>query len=305
MSSKLIAFCVALCNLSAYGQQVVPNLELHMDKYAVIDNALLKVTYAFGRVQDVGKPEVRWDDTHVVLIGSETSRHYSGPFMEWAEDVFTNWAYKQSVYPSHKLPSYRYDFYRNYPVHGTTTVVDHGNILNYVYLYEDRCEFDWTLHDEYLEILGYRCRKATASFRGREWTAWFAADVVTNAKTAANNTSWLNMRTTDYFGRSDNAENRLIGGPWKFEGLPGLILKVSDAENHYSWEAISVEKANEPIKFYDLKYTKVSRSEFQGYMVSMANDIAAFYAPRGVGTAVGGKILEHSPPIPYNPIERE
>jgi len=56
----------------------------------------------------------------------------------------------------------------------------------------------WQITDKKKTILGYECRKATGTFRGREYTAWFATSI-----------------PVPY-------------GPWKLYGLPGLILEAYD-----------------------------------------------------------------------------
>lgn len=88
----------------------------------------------------------------------------------------------------------------------------------------------WTLSDESQAILGHNCQKATCRFRGREFVAWFATDVPIN------------------------------GGPWKFGGLPGCILKVYDKDKIYVWEAVAIERGTYPISQYPEKlYPKASR----------------------------------------------
>ena len=69
-------------------------------------------------------------------------------------------------------------------------------------------------------ILGYHCQKAKASFRGREYTAYFSPEI------------------------------NMFGGPWKFDGLPGLILSVKDEDEYFIIEPIklSVSENNVPIK---------------------------------------------------------
>ena len=59
---------------------------------------------------------------------------------------------------------------------------------------------DWKLKNEQKEISSFTATKATASFRGRNYTAWFTTEISVDA------------------------------GPWKFHGLPGLILEVYDDE---------------------------------------------------------------------------
>jgi GLPGLI family protein len=63
---------------------------------------------------------------------------------------------------------------------------------------EDLKRIPWVLVNEFREIGNFRCQKATGRFRGRTYTAWFAARVPVHS------------------------------GPWKLHGLPGLILEAFD-----------------------------------------------------------------------------
>lgn len=49
-------------------------------------------------------------------------------------------------------------------------------------------------------------------FRGRSYVAWFTMDIP------------------------------IENGPWKFAGLPGLILKVYDDKKLYDFECVKIEK---------------------------------------------------------------
>ena len=71
--------------------------------------------------------------------------------------------------------------------------------------------------NEQQTILGHQCQKATTHWRGRDFVAWFAADIP--------------MRL----------------GPWSFGGLPGLILKLYDTQKLYTWEAVSLRSGTFPI----------------------------------------------------------
>ncbi|KAF2520195.1 GLPGLI family protein [Flavobacterium salilacus subsp. salilacus] len=76
---------------------------------------------------------------------------------------------------------------------------------------DDYQNLDWTITNESKTIEGFSCTKATVSFRGREWTAWFTTEVP------------------------------LPFGPWKLYGLPGLILEAYDATNRYTYRAVKIE----------------------------------------------------------------
>jgi len=72
--------------------------------------------------------------------------------------------------------------------------------------YNDDFKFNWKIGTEKMKIGSYNTQKATTDFGGRKWTAWFTADLP------------------------------LQDGPYKFHGLPGLIVKIEDEGKNYSWE---------------------------------------------------------------------
>lgn len=103
--------------------------------------------------------------------------------------------------------------------------------MNYYKYSEPIPEFDWTITHETENIMGYECVKATADWRGRKWFAWFS-DIPVN------------------------------GGPWKFQGLPGLILKVEDSEGDHSIYAIGFKNDIFPIGCTDRAYMPTSREKY-------------------------------------------
>lgn len=72
--------------------------------------------------------------------------------------------------------------------------------------YDDESKMNWNISAEKAKIGSYNTQKATTEFGGRQWEAWFTSDIP------------------------------LQDGPYKFHGLPGLIVKVEDAGKNYSWE---------------------------------------------------------------------
>lgn len=92
----------------------------------------------------------------------------------------------------------------------------------------------WTLSDESRKITQFTCRKATTTFRGRTYTAWYTTEIP------------------------------IIGGPWKFDGLPGLILQVSSDDGVLSIEAVRIEKKDR-IDFPEPSYGKSERVSWEQY----------------------------------------
>lgn len=81
---------------------------------------------------------------------------------------------------------------------------------------EEEINFNWKLNKETKKIGSYNCKKATTSFRGRNYTAWYAEEIATTT------------------------------GPAKFYGLPGLILEIYDADKvfHIKVKKINLKSSN-------------------------------------------------------------
>lgn len=108
-----------------------------------------------------------------------------------------------------------------------------------VYYQEDR-KMDWEISSQVSEFNGNKIQKATMNFGGRIWTAWFAPEI------------------------------KIADGPYKFSGLPGLILKLEDDKGDYRFsfvKKINIEKAfSETIKPDARKSTRIN---FQGDKASV------------------------------------
>ncbi|WP_228439943.1 GLPGLI family protein [Chryseobacterium phocaeense] len=77
---------------------------------------------------------------------------------------------------------------------------------------DDKPSIDWKIGKDKKDILGYTCTSATGSFRGREYTVWFTTQIPVSL------------------------------GPWKLDGLPGLILKAEDKGGTFAYEAVQIIK---------------------------------------------------------------
>lgn len=97
--------------------------------------------------------------------------------------------------------------------------------------HEEVPHIDWALSDSTKEICGYLCHQATATFRGRNWIAWYC-DIPKSV------------------------------GPWKLNGLPGLILAAETEDKEHTFSAISVRKSSSPITVNDKEYFKTTREHF-------------------------------------------
>lgn len=150
-------------------------------------------------------------------------------------------------------------------------------ILNrYVYT-ENKPVFDWTVTSDTLTVLGYPCKKAVCLFRGRRYTAWFAPDIP------------------------------LMEEPWKFNGLPGLIMKVEDVDKDYSFEATALYQVNWASPIYITKMKSDIRTTREKSMQAEkagANNPEAAIRNSGRVTMKENESMGRKR-LPYNPIELE
>ncbi|KGE14559.1 GLPGLI family protein [Sphingobacterium deserti] len=103
------------------------------------------------------------------------------------------------------------------------------------YLYQEPLHTQkWSIQTDKDSILGYVVQKAVCSFGGREFEAWFTPEIA------------------------------IDNGPWKFGGLPGLILKVEDSKKHFSFELTGFQKMVNPapVAIVPQKYIKLSKADF-------------------------------------------
>lgn len=82
---------------------------------------------------------------------------------------------------------------------------------------KDNYKIDWKLLDEYQSVLGFNCQKATCEFRGRSYEAFFTSEIPYN------------------------------DGPYKFDGLPGLVLKVRSLDGALEIKAKMITNVEEDV----------------------------------------------------------
>lgn len=85
------------------------------------------------------------------------------------------------------------------------------------YTFKEKVPTNWKLIGQDTLIDGYSCKKGTIAYGGRIWNAYYAPDIPTSL------------------------------GPYKFSGLPGLILRIADSENKFVFSASEVITGEFPI----------------------------------------------------------
>lgn len=116
------------------------------------------------------------------------------------------------------------------------------NIEQTQMIVEETPVIKWNILPETQKIENYNCQKATANFSGRIWEAWFSKDLP------------------------------FPDGPYKFQGLPGLIVKMEDKTKSHQFllKGSKKLKADDHSWEYISALEKEAKNEFQGVKVSPA-----------------------------------
>lgn len=257
----------------------LPVIPVSIDKYTIIDTINYLVTYELTVVNDPKAPKKLTKDIVVLEIGNKSSKSYSK--LLYQADSTASALTKKNI---KAMPLFQelvppVIVYKNYPM-GKNTVVYRtfmsGPIMEYV---ENIPTFKWELLSDKKTIAGYSCQKAMTSFRGRTYEAWFTPQIP------------------------------IKEGPYKFAGLPGLILKITDTQNHYSYACIAIQnpKKKTPIAFWKWDTQKTNREKLNSMIKRMYQQPADFAISIGTKLRYPGKSETEVKKIsyPYNPIELE
>jgi GLPGLI family protein len=91
----------------------------------------------------------------------------------------------------------------------------HNRVLLDNYKVAEERKINWKISSEKQKIGEWNTQKAEADFGGRHWTAWFASDIP------------------------------IQDGPYKFHGLPGLIVKLEDKTKSHVFNLQGVKNIKE------------------------------------------------------------
>lgn len=121
-----------------------------------------------------------------------------------------------------------------------------------VYTYEEDRSLNWKILPETTKIGEYKVQKAETDFGGRKWTAWFTTDLPYQ------------------------------DGPYKFGGLPGLIIKAEDDKGEYSFDLMKNYKiADFPTLNQFGNTIKVKRADYVKQQKKFMEDPVAFMSQGG------------------------
>ena len=222
-----------------------------------IGEASLECTYAFRYVTDtLNREEKTKEDVMILQAGGGPSKFYS--YLSFRADSLVRLASSPEEIMGN-IERFRggesWVLFKNHPA-GKITFTD--KIGRDQFLYEEEMpSMNWEILDETKEIEGYACQKAVTDFRGRRWTAWFSPEIPVSE------------------------------GPWKLQGLPGLILEAYDQPGDYVFTLTGLRQVSgQPVTMAKRQYLKSKRIDYLKTLRKFREDPIGMMSQSGVNITI-------------------
>lgn len=170
----------------------------------------MKITYALNYLGDSTDYNTkRFENTFLFINGNNSLFETANSYLRDSLDFI-------SITEGER----KYSYFNYKIVREDDKLITYDNILpnrnepgseGYSYL-EEVSDLAWSLCEDTLRINGFLCQKATVTFGNRHWIAYFDPSIP------------------------------IYEGPYKFKGLPGLVIQVSDHQNHWSFSLTNMEE---------------------------------------------------------------
>lgn len=138
-------------------------------------------------------------------------------------------------------------------------------VLGDIYTYTFDLNLNWNIAHDKKQILGYTCQKATLDFGGRQWTAYFTQEIP------------------------------ISDGPYKFHGLPGLILEIYSEDGDYSFSTIGFQTLE--TTFLEPKSLKMRKASLDKYKEKLAEKPSIALKNKMQSSGLTGSVSYNGKPI--------
>jgi GLPGLI family protein len=180
------------------------------------DTALYMVHYKFSHVRDTNNRANPYTDNMALFLGKNSSVYKS--YDRLVTDALFVKQVKEAMASSpdghftlRRVQKGSTEQYFQFPAE--KKFFRRESLFINTYLIEDALPvIDWNISSDTASFGGLQCQKATAHFKGRDYTVWFCPDMPFRA------------------------------GPWKLNGLPGVILEAYDAKKEVVFQFDGIEK---------------------------------------------------------------
>jgi GLPGLI family protein len=185
------------------------------------DTARAIVHYKFSHLRDTTNRDKPYTENMILFVGAASSAYksYDRKIQEalMKKQVADQIAEQKgnggpiNIKVTGRGESTRNEFYQ-FPLQ--SKLVRKERLITAYLIEEPMPAINWKISNDTASFAGLHCQKATGHFKGRDYTAWFCAD--------------LPFHT----------------GPWKLNGLPGLIVEAYDARKEVVFKFDGMEEVS-------------------------------------------------------------
>lgn len=187
------------------------------------DKALARVRYTFTHIQDTTQRDQPRTENMLLVTGKNASVYTSydklnqslnmqKQIQEQIKNQTGNGNMKIEVKSETKVPLTQVDYFFFANEH---KMITKERLFNNYLVEETAAQIDWKILKDTMSFSGIPCQKATTRFKGRNWIAWFATEIPFQS------------------------------GPWKLNGLPGLIVEAYDDKKEVKFTFAGLENVKD------------------------------------------------------------
>lgn len=187
------------------------------------DKALAKVSYTFSHVRDTTQRDKPYTETMLLIIGKNASIYTS--YDKIAQSEIRKKMIEQQIKETPEGQPMKINLGKVKP----TSSIDYflfakekqlfvkEPIVNDYLTEEPAFQIAWKVTKDTASFSGVHCQKALANFKGRNWIAWYAPELPFQS------------------------------GPWKLNGLPGLIIEAYDDKKEVQFLFAGIENIKDDV----------------------------------------------------------
>ncbi|MEE1943945.1 GLPGLI family protein [Pedobacter sp. KR3-3] len=176
------------------------------------DQALARVKYSFVHVKDTTQKNNPYTENMLLVIGKNASVYTSLDRLN-RKLVDDGKAKPEPTAPNAPFKPVSFQDYYFFVKENLFFIKE--KIYNEYLAEENAPKINWTTTKDTASFSGIACKKATAYFKGRNWIAWYAPELPFQS------------------------------GPWKLNGLPGLIVEAYDDKQQVQFHFAGMDKVTE------------------------------------------------------------
>lgn len=243
-------------------------------EYIVIDTVVKEFYYDYNFQQDSTDISSERYQEMILQIGNHSSKFtavnklYSDSLLCSVKDLDVTTGFNKIW---HKMQGLRthgfcvYNIYKQYPNEGNVRFIGTLGPKSKLQV-DDQIKINWKIEESRDSIiLGYSCQKATCRFAGRDYIAWYTMEIPVS------------------------------DGPYKFQGLPGLIVRIADVNKEHIFQLHKVKNCKLLKEMIYINNEKCKHATPNDFAQAMKAYIADMYRKYGGGAS----------PIQYKNLEQE